>query len=108
MTGSDVPSGGSDYTLIVDHGTGVILDSVTPDHYGAADGARLMFDGAGFTPVAEVELVRSGSVVATAIEVEYFSGTRIVADFDLTAWVPRATILYASGWTVPKPSCRLR
>ena len=93
VTGSDVPPGGSDYTLIAEHGTGVILDSVVPDHYGAADGARLMFEGAGFTPGTEVELVKSGAVVAAATEVEYFSGTRIVADFDLTGLVPASDCL---------------
>ena len=94
VTGSDVPAGGSDYTILAEHGTGVILDSVTPDHYGAAGGARLTFEGAGFTPGAEVELVRSGSVVARASMVDYFSGTRVAADLDLSGLAP------ASGYTV--------
>ncbi|BBO84834.1 hypothetical protein DSCO28_54000 [Desulfosarcina ovata subsp. sediminis] len=88
VTGSDVPEGGSEYTLLAEHVTGVILDSVTPDHYGAAVGARLTFEGAGFTPGAVVELVRSGSVVATATSVDYHSGTEIAADLDLTGLVP--------------------
>ena len=87
VTGSDVPPDGSDYTLLVEHETGVILDLVTPDHYGAADAVRLTIEGAGFTPGAVVELVQSGSVAATAENVEYFSGARIAADFDFTGLV---------------------
>jgi len=92
VKGSDVPPGGSEYTLLAEHSTGVILDSVTPDHYGAADGARLTLNGAGFTPGAKVELVLvgSGSVVATAATVEYYSGTRIVADFSLVELNPES------------------
>ena len=88
VAGSDVPEGGSDYTVLAEHASGVIVDKVTPDHYGAANGARLTIEGAGFTPGIQVELLSNESMVTTATTMDYYSGRKIGVDFDLTGLAP--------------------
>ena len=82
VTSNNVPTGGSDYTLRIDYSAGVMLDRMTPDQHGNAPDTVLTLFGAGFTPEAQVDLMRDGAVILEAQQTDYISGTQFSTTFD--------------------------